>query len=182
MNVIHNFFTSHIYFFIFYPLIFPVTYRSPGFNELMETFYSNSQFMDNFSLTQIVSKWLSQKFRGYTATALAIHWVDSCLTNRKKTGLLSLEILSECQWAISRDIINLIHKSQNAPVRYPTMLHSEQKCAHFYPEWSIMGYRTGAFWDLWNWSITRIQALLHQCPCNCGVFMACTYPNGHITQ
>ena len=40
--------------------------------------------MDNFSLTQIVTKWLSQKFRGYTATALAIHWVDSCLTNRQK--------------------------------------------------------------------------------------------------
>ena len=27
-------------------------------------------------------------------------------------------------------IIDLIHKSQNALVSYPTMLHSEQKCAH----------------------------------------------------
>ena len=44
-------------------------------------------------------------------------------------------------------------ESQNAPVPYPRMLHSEQKCAHFCSEWSILGYGTGAFWDLWNWSI-----------------------------
>ena len=42
---------------------------------------------------------------------------------------------------------DLLLKSQNAPVAYPTMLHSEQKCAHFCPEWSIVGYATGAFWD-----------------------------------
>ena len=47
----------------------------------------------------------------------------------------------------------LIHKSHNAPVPYPKILHSEQKCAHFCSEWSILGYETGAFWDLWNWSI-----------------------------
>ena len=50
-------------------------------------------------------------------------------------------------------VIDLIHKSQNAPVPYPTILHSEQKCAHFCSEWSIVGYGTGAFWDLWNGSI-----------------------------
>ena len=49
--------------------------------------------------------------------------------------------------------IDLILKSHNAPVLYPTVFHSEQKCAHFYSEWSIVGYGTGAFWDLWNWSI-----------------------------
>ena len=32
------------------------------------------------------------------------------------------------------DKTDLIHKSQNAPVPYPTMLHSEQKCAHFCSE------------------------------------------------
>ena len=47
---------------------------------------------------------------------------------------------------------DLIHKSQNAPAPYPTMLHSEQKCAHFCSEWSIVGYGTGAFWDIWTWS------------------------------
>ena len=44
-------------------------------------------------------------------------------------------------------IIDQFHKSQNAPVPYTTMLHSEQKYAHFCPEWSIVGYGTGAFWD-----------------------------------
>ena len=53
-------------------------------------------------------------------------------------------------------LIDLFHKSQNAPVPYPTMLHSEQKCAHFCSEWSIVGYGRGAFWDLRNWSITTM--------------------------
>ena len=44
--------------------------------------------------------------------------------------------------------IDLIHKSQNASVPYPTMLDSEQKFVHFCSEWSIVGYETGAFWDL----------------------------------
>ena len=56
--------------------------------------------------------------------------------------------------------IDLIHKSQNAPVPYTTMLHSEQKCAHFCSEWSIVGYGTGAFWDLWNWSILVTATVL----------------------
>ena len=33
--------------------------------------------------------------------------------------------------------IDQFHKSQNAPVPYPTMLHSEQKCANFCSKWSI---------------------------------------------
>ena len=60
--------------------------------------------------------------------------------------------LAECKPRFS-PAIDLIHKSQNVPVPYPTMLHSEQKCAHFCSEWSIAGYGTGTFWDLWNWSI-----------------------------
>ena len=51
--------------------------------------------------------------------------------------------------------IDLIHKSQNAPVTYVTMFHSNQKCAHSCTEWSIVGYRTGAFCDWWNWSINN---------------------------
>ena len=53
-------------------------------------------------------------------------------------------------------LINLIHKSHNAPVPYPTMLHSEQKCAHFCSEWNIVGCGTGAVWDLWNWSFWKL--------------------------
>ena len=36
--------------------------------------------------------------------------------------------------------------SHNAP------LIQNRNVAHFCSEWSIVGYRTGAFWDLWNWS------------------------------
>ena len=58
-------------------------------------------------------------------------------------------------------LIDLIYKSQNASVPYPTMLHSEQKCAHFCSEWSIVGYGIGAFWDLWNWSIVVLFSPNH---------------------
>ena len=34
-------------------------------------------------------------------------------------------------------------------VPYPTIHHSKQKWAYSCSEWSIMGYETGAFWDLW---------------------------------
>ena len=39
----------------------------------------------------------------------------------------------------------------NVPVPYPTVHHSEQKCAQFYSEWCIVGYGTGASWDFWDW-------------------------------
>ena len=55
---------------------------------------------------------------------------------------------------------DLIHKSHNAAVPYPTMHHSEQKCAHFCSEWCIVGYGTGALWDLWDWSIAVSGARL----------------------
>ena len=42
------------------------------------------------------------------------------------------------------DTIDLIHKSHDAPVSYPTMQYSEQKCAHVCFEWCIVGYGTGA--------------------------------------
>ena len=56
--------------------------------------------------------------------------------------------------------IDQFHKSQNAPVPYPTVHHSEQKCAHFCSVWSIVGYGKGAFWDLWIRSITVLHAQL----------------------
>ena len=55
--------------------------------------------------------------------------------------------------------IDIIHKCYNAPDSHPSILHSEQKCVHFCSEWSIVGYRTGAFWDLWNWSIVLITII-----------------------
>ena len=49
--------------------------------------------------------------------------------------------------------IDQFYKSHNASVPYPTMHHSEQKCAHFCSEWCIVGYGTDALWDLWISSI-----------------------------
>ena len=42
---------------------------------------------------------------------------------------------------------NQMNKSHNAPAPYPTMHHSEQKCAIFCSEWCIVWYETGALWD-----------------------------------
>ena len=55
--------------------------------------------------------------------------------------------------------IDPIHKSQNALVPYPTIHHSEQKCVHFCSEWCIVGYGTGALWDLRNWAIAPDKLL-----------------------
>ena len=41
---------------------------------------------------------------------------------------------------------------------YPTTLHSEQKCVCFCSEWSIVGYGTGAFWNLWIRSIRTVES------------------------
>ena len=60
--------------------------------------------------------------------------------------------------------IDLIHKSQNATVPYPSMLHSEQKCAHFCSEWGIVGYGKGAFCKMGLLSIIslRVRSNLHR--------------------
>ena len=45
-------------------------------------------------------------------------------------------------------MIDQFHKSNNTPIPYPTMHHSEQKCDHFCSEWCIMGYEMGVLWEL----------------------------------
>ena len=52
--------------------------------------------------------------------------------------------------------IDQFHNSLNAPVPYPTILHSNQTCALFCSEWSIVGYGIGAFWNL------RIRSILDE--------------------
>ena len=61
-------------------------------------------------------------------------------------------------WYIAcRMTVDQSHISHNAPVPYPTMHYSEHKCAHFCSEWCIVGYGTGALWDMWDWSIGMIE-------------------------
>ena len=84
--------------------------------------------------------------------------------------LVLTEYLTHCspvaQW-ISHNLghissgthIDQIHKSHNAPVPYPTMHHSEQKCADFCTEWCIGGYGTGVLWDWFNNFVSQHQAI-----------------------
>ena len=59
-----------------------------------------------------------------------------------------------CQWQYTGPVLIMrIEHYHKAPVPYPTMHHSEQKCAHFCSEWCIVGCGIGALWDLWIWSI-----------------------------
>ena len=52
--------------------------------------------------------------------------------------------------------IDHFHKSQNSLVSYPRKLHS-----HFCSERSVLGYGTGAFWDLWIRSIVTTSGCRH---------------------
>ena len=66
--------------------------------------------------------------------------------------------------------LDQIHKSHNAPVPYLKTNHSEPKCTHCYFEWCIIGYGTGASWDLsiwsnmskWRYRILRIRSAWNQ--------------------
>ena len=61
---------------------------------------------------------------------------------------------------LGKQWIEQFHKFKNATVPYLRMLHSEQKCAHFCSEWSLLGYGTSAFWDLWIRSIVCYHSIL----------------------
>ena len=88
---------------------------------------------------------------------IAVFWLDLHLNLfLRNQQLMSIGSGNDwCQTGVKLLLksTDLSNKSQNAPAPYPTMLHSEQKCSHFCSEWSIVGYGTGAFWDMWNCSI-----------------------------
>ena len=58
--------------------------------------------------------------------------------------------------------IELSHKSHNAPVPYPIMHHSEQKCGHLCSWWHIVRYGIGVLWDLWDLSIEATLMKMNQ--------------------
>ena len=111
-----------------------------------------SSHQPHYCLLNRVLKRRSKKISKLCVTGL-------CEGNSPVTGEVPAQRASSAEnvsiWWLHHEcrMIDLIHESQNAPVPCPTMLHSEQKCAHFCPEWGIVGCGTGAFWDLWNWSI-----------------------------
>ena len=60
----------------------------------------------------------------------------------------------------SSDTIDPSHKSHHASDKYPTMHHFVSEmctCVHIsVTKWCIVGYGTGALWDLWNGSIVTV--------------------------
>ena len=63
-------------------------------------------------------------------------------------------------WPHHKGSTNPILISHNVPFPDPTIHHSEQKCAHFCSEWWIVGFGTGALWDLWDWFIIQVLAMI----------------------
>ena len=55
--------------------------------------------------------------------------------------------------------IDSSHKSHNASDKYPTMHHFiTEMCTHLVTKWCIVGFGTGALWDLWGGSIPCKQS------------------------
>ena len=76
---------------------------------------------------------------------------NGVLSNMGNKGIVGLMRLVDSSVRIEQS-----HKSQNAPVPYPT-LH------HFFSKWCIVEYGTGAFWDLWMRSINLSNQHLIVC-------------------
>ena len=60
--------------------------------------------------------------------------------------------------SVSYLIVHLLHQFHHAPVAYPAMHHFVTEmctCVHIsVTKWCIVGYGTGALWDLWDGSIS----------------------------
>ena len=79
----------------------------------------------------------------------------------------SLLLARASYWIHSR--IDQSHKSHNAPVTYPTIYHSEQKCDISVLNGVLWDMGQGVLWVAWDWSI------------NCWCFMM-TSSNGNILR
>ena len=85
------------------------------------------------------------------------------LPHLPRTNELKMTTSDKCMHTIPHNFDDLCSTKQtrnwkcniwpNAPVLYPTIHHSEKKCAHCCSEWCIVRYGTGALWDYWDWTI-----------------------------
>ena len=78
------------------------------------------------------------------------------------------------------------HKSHNASDEYPKMHHFlAEMCTHMHisvTKWCIVGYGTGALWDLRNWSI--VSGLMMGCVTLAGIAVITflvTYKSSHCS-
>ena len=91
-----------------------------------------------------------------------VYWTGDEILPTVKYHNLSLSFF---KWFESSYQIDIIHKSHNVPVLYHTMHNSEQKYAHFYSKWCIVGCGIGALWDLWGCSINLTSFIISQLQC-----------------
>ena len=118
----------------------------------------------------------------YSTSVIALIYTTSCYIGPRYNGTR----LYYCVRILKRDpdtlnihlLTDQFHKSQTAPVSYPTILHSKQKCAHFCFEWSIVGYETSTFWDLWIRPITFLEPG-HHCACRWPIIRRCNSISMH---
>ena len=105
---------------------------------------------DNLSYTTYRSRCLLQLLMAWchqaTSCYLSQCWLSSVppyRINRPQWVNMANHCLQSHSWKIYQS-----HKSHTAPVPYPTMHNSEQKCVHFCSEWCIVGYGTDACWGM----------------------------------
>ena len=125
----------------------PLSKQSRGwwFETLLRSLWRHCNKMNVSSLKQCVHHSVYQIMMTKMTRSLYI----------RVNGVYFVIYFLKCSILFDFIVIDPFHKSKNAPDNYPTMLHSEQKCAHFCSEWSIVGYGTGAFRDLWIRWIVR---------------------------
>ena len=89
---------------------------------------------------------------------------QNCFIDVKILCIIGTHVHSRSSFRITKEMkqyrrIYDIHKSQNAPIRHPTMHHSAQNYAQLCSEQYIVGYGTGTFGDLCDWfvGITHVE-------------------------
>ena len=93
----------------------------------------------------LMYRWMWIKYQNINSTTVNENWTTYVLI-----------IVKGRDEHDDNGMTNKSHKSHCAPVPYPTIHHFERKCAHFFPEWYIVGHGTGTLWDLWICSIVMI--------------------------
>ena len=125
----------------------------------------NDRILYHYAQCLWFSDWKTSGFRPRLWSL--VHSLVHTHTDSTTADLPAIDDISrktQMRWKLRFNVIDQTYKSQNAPVPYPTMLHSEQICAHFCSEWSIVRYGTDAFWDLW---IRSIEFLIIRSQQNC---------------
>ena len=108
------------------------------------------------------------QWRGTLMFSLKCAWINGWVNNREVGDLIryrtNYDVTGMCLLIYTRSsTVNASchqnnskwygYKYKNELVPYPTMCHSEQKCAHLCAKCSIVGYGKGVFWDLLHWSV-----------------------------